>query len=116
MGKSEPCVSDLYRNVIARFMDITPLMIGATILVIFNAISFFMFFSDKRRAKKGSRRTPETTLLWAALFGPIGATMGMILFRHKTRKAKFKLVYVFLLMHTALLLFLIWYYPDLLKI
>jgi len=108
--------SNLYRNVVAGYMDITPLMIGATILVVFNVISFFMFFSDKRKAKKGSRRTPETTLLWAGFFGPIGATVGMNLFRHKTRKAKFKLVYVFLLMHTALLLFLIWYYPDLLKI
>jgi len=108
--------SNLYRNVIARCMDITPLMIGVAILVVLNAISFFMFFSDKRKAKKCSRRTSEATLLWAGFFGPIGATVGMNLFRHKTRKTKFKLVYAFLLMHTALLLFLIWYYPDLLKI
>ena len=45
---------------------------------------------DKGRAKSGKWRIPERTLLLLALIGgSLGALAGMIMFRHKTRKAKF---------------------------
>jgi len=48
--------------------------------------------ADKLKAKKGSWRIPEATLLgFAAAGGSIGAIAGMYLFRHKTRHLKFTL-------------------------
>ncbi len=73
------------------------------IYVVLNLISFGAFVWDKHKAKKGEWRTPEKTLLIAAFFGPFGAVAGMQLARHKTRKLKFKLVYVFLVLHIILI-------------
>ena len=45
---------------------------------------------DKAAATRGDRRVPETTLLaLAVLGGSVGGILGMLLFRHKTRKAAF---------------------------
>lgn len=55
-----------------------------------NLCSFLMFGLDKRRAIKNKRRISEKTLILSAvLFGAIGACLGMYVFHHKTRKAKF---------------------------
>ena len=46
--------------------------------------------SDKRRARHGAWRIPESTLMGVALAGgSIGAMAGMYLVRHKTRHPKF---------------------------
>lgn len=66
-----------------------------------------MFCWDKHKAKADKWRTPEKTLLIAALIAPWGATLGMKLAHHKTRKPKFKLVYVFLVLHIILIAWLI---------
>ena len=59
-------------------------------LVIINAAGFGLMLADKQRAKKHRGRIPESVLLAsAALGGSLGALLGMWLFRHKTRKAKF---------------------------
>ena len=59
-------------------------------LVIINAAGFVLMLADKQRAKKHRWRIPESVLLAsAALGGSLGALLGMWLFRHKTRKAKF---------------------------
>jgi uncharacterized membrane protein YsdA (DUF1294 family) len=70
------------------------------IYIIINCISLYLFYADKRKAVKGSYRTKELTLLLAGVFGPFGAVIGMHAFRHKVRKAKFKVIYIFLFMHT----------------
>lgn len=62
------------------------------ILIALNLLSFTLFGLDKSFAKRHARRIPEKTLLWAAaLGGSIGALLGMLLFRHKTRHLKFTL-------------------------
>ncbi len=55
-----------------------------------NVITFVVFGLDKGRAKAGKWRIPERTLLLLSLAGgSLGALAAMLLFRHKTRKAKF---------------------------
>lgn len=63
-----------------------------TALALYNAAVFVLYGTDKLRARRGWRRVPEATLLWAAaLLGGAGAVLGICLFRHKTRKARFSL-------------------------
>jgi len=63
-----------------------------------------MFGVDKLQSKKRGWRIPESRLLLAAFFGPFGAYAGMLLFRHKTRKIKFLLVPIFLIIQVILIL------------
>ena len=59
-------------------------------LAVLNLVSFALFGIDKHRARRGARRIPEATLiLSAAVSGTMGAWAGMMVFRHKTRKASF---------------------------
>ena len=81
------------------------LVIMAYLLV--NLATMIVFAMDKSKAKNGKRRVPESTLLTLAFFGPFGAVLGMHAFHHKTRKMKFKLVYIFLILH--LILFIVLY-------
>ena len=84
------------------------------ILLIFifiaNFIAFIMYGIDKRRAIKDKWRIPEKRLLLAALFGGApGALWGMILFHHKTKKAKFFLtVPVLFVLQVVLFSWLFW--------
>ena len=73
------------------------------ILVVVNLFAFVLYGIDKAKAKQGAWRISEATLLFAALLGPVGALLGMELFRHKTKHVKFKvLVPLFLVLHIAL--------------
>jgi len=74
------------------------LLLGAV-----NLLAFALYGADKRKAKRGTWRIRESTLLLvAALGGSAGALLGMELFRHKTKHWKFKiLVPLFLLLHVA---------------
>ena len=61
-------------------------------LVFINVITFFIYGSDKQRAKKNRWRIPEKTLLlFAAAGGSPGALAGMFVFHHKIRKPLFYL-------------------------
>lgn len=61
-------------------------------LVLVNAATFILMLTDKQKARRGSWRIPERTLIGvAAIGGSIGAMVGMYLFRHKTRHLKFSL-------------------------
>lgn len=77
------------------------------IYIVINLIVFVMFVSDKRKAIKGKWRIPEKTLILASLFGPWGGTIGMKLAHHKTHKTKFKLVYMFLIIHIVIIAYLL---------
>ena len=55
-----------------------------------NLLDFILMGADKRRAKQGLRRIPETSLLLVAVIGgSVGGLLGMLVFRHKTRHAAF---------------------------
>jgi len=57
---------------------------------IINVLTFLVYGTDKRRAKKGMSRISERLLLILAILGGAGgAWLGMYVFRHKTRHAKF---------------------------
>jgi uncharacterized membrane protein YsdA (DUF1294 family) len=78
-----------------------------SILVIYtlvNGFVFLLFLNDKRRAQEGAWRIKENILLLCAFFGPFGAYGAMSLLRHKTKKLKFYLVPLFLLLHTGLII------------
>ena len=59
-------------------------------LLIINVIAFLAMWIDKRKAEKGKWRIPEKTLLLVSIFGgSIGTLIGMYVFHHKTKKARF---------------------------
>lgn len=67
-----------------------------------NIISFLLFAVDKAKAKRGQFRIPENTLMIFSFFGPFGAFAGMLIFKHKTRKNKFRIfVPLFLTLHVV---------------
>ena len=79
-------------------------------IFIINLIAFAAYGIDKAKVRNGTRRIPEKTLIGLAAFGgAIGALIGMLAFRHKTRKIKFTItVPVFTVLWTAVTLFLIY--------
>lgn len=59
-------------------------------MAIMSLCAFIAYGIDKVKAKRGSRRISERSLLLLALVGgAAGAMLGMLLFRHKTRHMKF---------------------------
>ena len=63
-----------------------------TYLVLVNAAACLLMLADKLRAKRGVWRIRESTLMGVALIGgSLGAIVGMLAFRHKTRHPKFYL-------------------------
>ncbi|MBI0583930.1 MAG: DUF1294 domain-containing protein [Methanomassiliicoccus sp.] len=76
-----------------------------SIILLLNVAALVLYFVDKRAARMKRSRIPERTLLLMALVAPFGALAGMRLFRHKTRKTKFLLVYLFLALHLLLVLY-----------
>ena len=79
-------------------------------IFIINLIAFAAYGIDKGKARHGARRIPEKTLIGLAAFGgAIGALIGMLTFRHKTRKIKFTItVPAFTILWIAVTLFLIY--------
>lgn len=61
-----------------------------------NILTLLLCIIDKEKAIKNKYRIPEKVLLFLSLIGGcFGMLLGMNLFHHKTRKLKFKLVYIF---------------------
>ena len=78
------------------------------VLLAVNLISFFLMRYDKQCAKKNRRRVPERTLfLAAALFGGMGGTLGMLVFRHKTKHWYFRVFFpVLIILQAGLIAYL----------
>ena len=62
------------------------------LLVSANAVSFALYGTDKRRAKRGRWRISEKTLLLWSAAAPFGAVLGTRVFHHKTQKIKFDII------------------------
>ena len=72
----------------------TPFLIFAGIM---SVLAFLAFGMDKVYAKSRKWRIRESTLLTlSVLFGAVGAFFGMQVFRHKTRKLRFRYTVPFL--------------------
>lgn len=57
-----------------------------------NACGYYLFWKDKRSARKGQWRIPESRLLLcAALGGALGCQLAMSTLRHKTLHWQFRL-------------------------
>lgn len=58
--------------------------------IIINIVALLIYGWDKLAAKQGWWRVPEHTLLFLSLIGgALGGLLGMLIWHHKTRKAKF---------------------------
>ncbi len=68
---------------------------------IVSVLAFFLYWSDKRKARADNWRTPENVLHAVELAGGWpGALLAQQVFRHKTRKVSFQLVFwLIVLMH-----------------
>lgn len=74
-------------------------------LAVINLAAFLLFGLDKDKARKGRYRIPEAALLGiSVLGGAAGGWIGMKMFRHKTRHAKFALGMPVIIVVQALLL------------
>lgn len=59
-------------------------------LITINIIGFLVMYIDKQKAKKGTWRIKEMTILVITILGGgVGTIAGMYTFRHKTKKLKF---------------------------
>ena len=73
-------------------------------LIIINALGLFFMHCDKKSAKSKRHRVAEIDLIGIALlFGSLGILLGMILFRHKTKKPLFYILVPVLLISQSLL-------------
>lgn len=73
-------------------------------LLLINLLCLFLMWSDKRRARKGKYRIAEKTLFLTAAFGgAFGGTLGMYLFRHKTKHWYFRVGFPALLLFWVIL-------------
>ena len=85
-----------------------PLWVFSCLLAI-NLAAFACFGIDKKRARKGVWRIPESNLLGLAFLGGVGgAYLGRWCFRHKTRKASFSMVLHFIAL--VQLAILVWFF------
>lgn len=90
------------------------LLLYAAYLFLLSVVAFALYGKDKKMAKAtadredGVGRIKERTLLGIAAFGgALGAFLGRMVFRHKTRKGYFSLVILFSLLVQAAVLVLL---------
>ena len=83
--------------------DYVLIWLGAMSIVAFAAMG-----ADKHKARTHRHRIPETTLIsLAVLGGGLGGFLGMVIFRHKTRKVAFALGFPIILLAQLALLWLL---------
>lgn len=59
-------------------------------LVTINAVGFVVWATDKKQARRGGTRVPELVLHATTLVGGVvGAGLGMLMLRHKTKHVDF---------------------------
>lgn len=81
------------------------MMFFAVYYVVIGLILFAMMGIDKAKAKNGSWRIPEPTLLTISVMGgALGGILGMYVFHHKTRKWTFRIVFFLSIVFHAFLM------------
>jgi uncharacterized membrane protein YsdA (DUF1294 family) len=88
-------------------MNALQILIG--IFAAINLFAFFMMARDKRKSIRGNgqKRTPEGIIFFfAAAFGSIGVYLGMLSFRHKTKKWYFQIAIPLLILQNLATLYL----------
>jgi len=79
------------------------------VFLVWNLFVFLVFGLDKFLSKLGNQRISERFLVLISIaFGSLGAIFAMSLFRHKTLKAKFKIIIpLAFVVHALLILYLL---------
>jgi len=74
-------------------------------LITINIITFIIYGIDKYKSIKHKYRISENTLIILALIGgALGAFLGMISFHHKTKKKKFIIIPIIMLIWVYILI------------
>lgn len=72
-----------------------------------NLLAYTIYYIDKKKARNGSYRVSESTLLFLVLAGGnVGSLLSMLINRHKTKKLSFIMKYVLI---NILFVFLLFY-------
>lgn len=80
-------------------------------MTILTAMALAMMKMDKRQAQRRGQRIPERNLWLVAIFGGgIGAYLGMMWFRHKTKHTNFRIGFLILAMLDIVVL--LWSYQT----
>ena len=79
------------------------------LFLLINIITFLAYGLDKLKAVKNWWRIPEWALIGLAVIGgSLGAFLGMVVFRHKTRKLKFRFgIPLIILLHALAVVYLV---------
>jgi len=76
-----------------------------------NVIAFVFYGYDKRQAIRNRQRVPEVILhLLALLGGTPGALLGQLVFRHKTKKIRFRIIFLAIVLLQAGAGYCYWFY------
>jgi len=89
-------------------MNLEHILVG--IWIIINLVAFLLMASDKRASIHGNnrKRAPEGKLFfWAIIGGGVGVYLGMLAFRHKTKKWYFQVGILFLVVQQIIITYLI---------
>ena len=81
---------------------------GLHYLLFINVLTLCVYGLDKFRARRGAWRVRESTLhLLALAGGTLGALAGQLIFRHKTRDRRFRLVFGMIVVLQAVLVIVV---------
>lgn len=95
-------------------MELLNTTIGQVILAILVALnlwSFLVMWNDKRRSMRGHnvQRISEGKMFFmATMFGGVGVYLGMMWFRHKTKKWYFKIGIPILILQNLATVYVVW--------
>ncbi|WP_236721953.1 DUF1294 domain-containing protein [Pseudomonas frederiksbergensis] len=95
------CALPAFGSMLLGWRGISLIPLAAYAIV--SLLAFFLYWSDKRKAQADSWRTPENVLHAIELAGGWpGALLAQQVFRHKTRKVSYQLVFwIIVLLHQA---------------
>ena len=104
MSKRDPksfffAISIIVTSVIVGLLWWMRLSILYSYFIGINVIAFVFYGYDKRQAINNGARVPEIILHVLALFGGTpGVFLGQIFFRHKTKKLRFRIVFLLIVL------------------